>query len=93
VASHGANVSGIIAARAETIGDFNYRGGVAPQVRLFQAQSDPSEDIDDEGADTGEEPGAEASPSSLLQPGSEDLFHGALTTLYRSAPRLRVINN
>ncbi|MDF5922239.1 S8 family serine peptidase [Pseudomonas aeruginosa] len=93
VASHGANVSGIIAARPEVIADFTYRGGVAPKVGLFQTQIRPSDEADDEDADIEEEQDEAASQASLLQPGSEELVHGALSTLYRGAPTVRIINN
>ncbi|MBN0224519.1 autotransporter outer membrane beta-barrel domain-containing protein, partial [Pseudomonas aeruginosa] len=66
---------------------------VAPKVGLFQTQIRPIDEADDEDADIEEEQDEAASQASLLQPGSEELVHGALSTLYRGAPTVRIINN
>lgn len=93
VASHGANASGVIAARPEVIADSTYRGGVAPKAELFQTQIRPGDGADGEDADIEEEQDEAMNQASLLQPGSEELVHGVLSTLYRDAPTVWTINN
>lgn len=90
IESHGASVSGIIASRTESLGEFTFVGGVAPGSRLFQTEvGEVDEDEDEDESDDN----AVELPSSLLTPGKEEYFYGALSTLQQKAPSVRIISN